>query len=620
MIDFANVVAKVRNGLQLTGAFLIPLAIYIKTLAPTYVAIDSAELALCMNFWGICHPPGYPLYIAIGKIFVSILPFGEIVWRANLLSAIFGAATILLVYLLLLKLSVERVIAFLLAILLAFSPVFWELAISADVFTFGAFLLSLSFYFLLSGRRNLTFFALGLSASHSYLTGFLLPLFIWYWKRLDSRINPASQSRSFRNVKAQEAVLVLFVFCIGFLPQLLMYWRMAQAPEINWGHVSNFWQFIDFVRRREFGGFFLLANEGIKFSPVNFYKHLVQFFANTLSNLGLILPVVTPFIILWGRLWRQKRVSLLLAAFWVLVVLQLLSISTIDPGGEYNPLTATKFYLMPFVVLVLLIGMSLDYSMRKFFGGGSPYIVGFLVLAVFFNLASNFKNARLNQNYFSQNFVEDSLGQLPAGSVAITVDHAFYFAGVLEQKVNGKFGDVDLLYFANENNRDGEFYQPDLFGGDADGDFAREISRGKTLGRSEGYILDTISRNLDKPLYIRQGGFEETFFDYLAPYIKPYGLWWKVERDENAPWDGERGLELLGSFANGQVNPRDLHLRQQKIEALAYYVAYNSTARELVRVGRYNEAKELLLRVLLVTDRPEVIKQRIREIEGLKNL
>src|SRR3989344_7945021 len=89
--------AVLRVGLPLL-AFFGPLALYAATLSPTYIPIDSAEFALCMKYWGVCHPPGFPLYTAIGHFFTQFFPFGSLIYKANLLSALFGAGTISVVY------------------------------------------------------------------------------------------------------------------------------------------------------------------------------------------------------------------------------------------------------------------------------------------------------------------------------------------------------------------------------------------------------------------------------------------------------------------------------------------------------------------------------------------
>src|SRR3972149_9853830 len=208
-------------------AFVLPLGLYIKTLASTYIPIDSAELALCMNFWGICHPPGFPLYILVGKIFTGIFPFGTLIFKANLLSAIFGAGTVLLVYLSLVELKIDKRIAFLLSLFLAVSAAFWEFSISADAFTFAAFLITLTFFLVFKNKPLWAFFALGLSASHFYISAILAPLLVWYFFR-ESEGQSISKSESQRvRVSVSQRVRIIrklfiwgLVFSLGFFPQV----------------------------------------------------------------------------------------------------------------------------------------------------------------------------------------------------------------------------------------------------------------------------------------------------------------------------------------------------------------------------------------------------------------
>ena len=190
--------------------FVLPLALYLKTLAPTYIPIDSAELALCMKFWGICHPPGFPLYILAGKIFTEIFPFGTLIFKANLLSAIFGAGTILLVYFCLTELKVQRSISFLLAMFLAVSASFWEFSLSADVFTFATFLISLTFFLVFKNKPFWAFFALGLSASHFYISTILAPLLVWYFFR-ESEGQSISKSESQNHQKVIYLGIGIFI-------------------------------------------------------------------------------------------------------------------------------------------------------------------------------------------------------------------------------------------------------------------------------------------------------------------------------------------------------------------------------------------------------------------------
>src|SRR5512142_2000566 len=73
--------------------FLCPFAIYLLTLAPTVYTFDSAEFATGAYVLGIIHPTGYPLYLVLAKLF-TFIPVGDVAYRVNLLSALFGAVTV----------------------------------------------------------------------------------------------------------------------------------------------------------------------------------------------------------------------------------------------------------------------------------------------------------------------------------------------------------------------------------------------------------------------------------------------------------------------------------------------------------------------------------------------
>ena len=75
------------------GVFFAALTLYVSTLAPTILPADSGEFQLVSAVLGIAHPPGYPLYTMLGRLF-TLLPIGEIAWRVNLYGAVCGALTL----------------------------------------------------------------------------------------------------------------------------------------------------------------------------------------------------------------------------------------------------------------------------------------------------------------------------------------------------------------------------------------------------------------------------------------------------------------------------------------------------------------------------------------------
>src|SRR5687768_3341379 len=107
------------NGESLV-VFFIALFVFICTASRTVTFEDSGLFILASHFWGIAHPPGYPLYTFLGHIF-SYLPFGTVAFRISLLSCLLGAGSAVLCVQLIRVWTVSRVLAGVGALLIAFS-------------------------------------------------------------------------------------------------------------------------------------------------------------------------------------------------------------------------------------------------------------------------------------------------------------------------------------------------------------------------------------------------------------------------------------------------------------------------------------------------------------------
>jgi len=77
---------------------ILSLSLYIRTLAPSLLYGDIAEFQTLSYTLGMTHASGHPTQIIFGKLFTT-LPFGDIAYRVNLMSATFGALAAANVYL-----------------------------------------------------------------------------------------------------------------------------------------------------------------------------------------------------------------------------------------------------------------------------------------------------------------------------------------------------------------------------------------------------------------------------------------------------------------------------------------------------------------------------------------
>jgi len=114
--------------------FVLTFLVYLKTLAPGVYGFDSAEFATGVYSQGVIHPPGFPLYLLVGKLF-TYLPFRDVAYRLNLMSAVCASITIVGLYHVAINIVDNRLSAWVAALLFAISNYFWQMALVAEVYT-----------------------------------------------------------------------------------------------------------------------------------------------------------------------------------------------------------------------------------------------------------------------------------------------------------------------------------------------------------------------------------------------------------------------------------------------------------------------------------------------------
>jgi hypothetical protein len=179
-----------RRGGMLGGLVvaLVVAAVYWDTLAPTVLYYDppglfdppmlQAEVAVL----GVGHPTGYPLYMMITYLF-TFLPVGDVAYRVNFASAVYGVAAVVLVYAVGLRLTGRVIAAACGALALAFCGTFWSEAVIAEVYTLHVVFLALVTLLLLRWREDphrsdrlllICAFVCGLSLTHHLASAFLI--------------------------------------------------------------------------------------------------------------------------------------------------------------------------------------------------------------------------------------------------------------------------------------------------------------------------------------------------------------------------------------------------------------------------------------------------------------
>ena len=158
---------RLNDWFAFAAAFIIALAVYSYTVAPTVTLEDSGELIVAADYLGVPHPPGYPLWTMLAWLFQWIFHWARFQGHPNpalgvgLLSAFFGALLAGNLALLVSRSGIdmlqfrrheedhpltgtEKIISCVSGIsaglLLAFCPFIWSQAVIAEVYTLNALL------------------------------------------------------------------------------------------------------------------------------------------------------------------------------------------------------------------------------------------------------------------------------------------------------------------------------------------------------------------------------------------------------------------------------------------------------------------------------------------------
>lgn len=460
------------RALSSVGVFVVTLAVYIVTLAPSVDFIDAGELAAVAHGWGIAHPTGYPLFTLLAGTWAQF-PIGDGMYRLNIMAAVLSAAaagvTVQLLFVLLgvhaprrpraagkkgkkgkqgasaaapAAGSAERradddrlrlIAAVTGALVLGLSGTFWRTALSIEVYSLHLLMLALILWrasVLLFApenaeadfRRRLLTLALllGLSFANHMSTIFLLPglavLMLW--------------RHGGRNGFWKDIALAAPVFVAGLLPYLYLPLRAAADPWLNWGdpvtldalyrHVSGaqytVWMFSSFDAWKEQFGYAFTA------------------FARDFVYVGLAAGVIG-----LAAAWRRSRQ---LGAFLLL----LLATCLVWAAG-YDIHDIDTYFLLAFFVLAAGAAFTLA-QLPRWVGKTRPAATVAFAAALILVLPLLFNGSRVSQrgNYLVEDYTHNMFASLAENALVFSFQWDYWVsASYYYQRVEGLRPDVIVL-------------------------------------------------------------------------------------------------------------------------------------------------------------------------------
>ncbi len=452
-------------------AFVALLALYVATLAPSIMGGDSGELTASALTGGVPHPPGYPLFALLARLFAA-LPLGHSpAWRVNLLSATSTAAAGALVCATVALWTRERAAGLAAAALFGTNSVVWLHAVSAEVFGLNAMFVGLAFLLWLrvertAARRHVFALCLacGLAMCNHHTFAFVgAPLLL----------------RSFwvarRALRTRGLVLACALGLLGLLPYAYLVHASASSAAVSWGDETTLGGFLTHVLRRNYGTFSMgqASKDGAFVSEGTFFPTLWQMLGHAFPRfLWIGPPLAFLGLYLGAKDRREKYQSQLLALVLGLYVLGFCMLSNLSTSQGLYLTVLVRFCIQSDLMLAVAAGLGVAELLRLARARWSACerharwapVIALLVFAAGATAHAGECNQRHNRVF--ADFVTTAFASLPPSAMVVTMgDHltgsVFYFREVEKLRTDVIHLDRELLGTSWYGERKRKLY-PDL--------------------------------------------------------------------------------------------------------------------------------------------------------------
>ncbi|MDD5361492.1 MAG: DUF2723 domain-containing protein [Ignavibacteria bacterium] len=434
-------------------AFVIPLILYIFTLAPGLYFIDTGELATACIKLGIAHPTGYPLFTLIGRLF-TLMPIGEDIYELNLMCAIMSAVSTFvffhLMHFVITELNLNsgnnddklfkksdgnealiNIIALSGSLVLAFSNTFWNTANSLEVYSLHVlFVITVIFVFLKAckgyveskGKDDLRYwilfaFILGLSFSNHLTTIFLSVGFLYLY----FAINGFKKSAYIR-------IAAMAIPFIGALTVYIYFFLRGNNPVVSWDYPVNLSNFYRHVSGKQFSVWMFSSTEAA--------SKQFSYYLSAFPKEFFYFPLIVAIFGLFSAFKKQRK-------FFYFTVL--LFVFNILYAINYDIHDIDTYFLLSYIVASIWFTLGLLFIYEKL----KLNINVVLLLAVLFPVIciySNYNENNESKSNFVKEYTENVFNSARPNSIVFSTQWDFWVSASFYYQYTKNFRpDVTVL-------------------------------------------------------------------------------------------------------------------------------------------------------------------------------
>ncbi|MEJ5351997.1 MAG: DUF2723 domain-containing protein [Melioribacteraceae bacterium] len=418
---------------EITG--LIVFIIYLTTIAPAVIQIDSGELAAVQSTLGIAHPTGYPLFTLIGFLFLKIPLTLTKIFQANLLASIWCAVGIVFfvksVNLILSNIKINFnsrlkekekkksynknygfeqeniLVSTFSGLFLAFSKTYWFQSTSVEVYSLQIFLFNLIIYLSLKtfyeNKNDLyewtkvgAVLALGFS---NHMTTLLVLPFIAILFFVKEKLILIATKKLIVTFLISTCIIVLFYL---YLPL-----RASSNPELNWGNPINFENFWRHFTGKQYQVWLFSSFD----SAEKQFNHYLQNLPDEFTYAYFIFVLAGIFY----SLKVSKRFFYLLLVTFLFSVLYVINYDIVD---------IDSYFLLSFIMLSFFGAFGIKFIFEKL--TEIYYSLSITLIVLIFVFASNFSQVNQSDVYTFEDYTKSILQSVEKNSLILTYQWDYF--------------------------------------------------------------------------------------------------------------------------------------------------------------------------------------------------
>jgi hypothetical protein len=492
--------------------FLAAGVYYYMQACPTFYFWDSAELTTAVLGGGVPHPPGFPFFLILAKLWSWIVPL-ERAYALNLFSAFFAALGLALWYLavrrflnLMGQATNEIAISFVSAIAIIIIGISLTYSIQATRFE----VYSLNFF----GFAAIVLTALAIynqknSSRFNIVLFILFGLFLGVHNLTIALTVPGILALLIieKKIKISQAALGVFgSIAIAILLYAIIFIRAIGHPVLNWGDPSNIDRLMDYILVR---GFSVSATRLTATHFAALFGFIGEIFSRQLGIIGLLLSLIG---IIYISI-RRPRIGLPLVS---ILILNCLSVALAE-NYFYENYDLHGYLTISLAILAVFMAGGLlfiyHYLLKKLVANKmkSPMIISVIIIAILVTLGmgptikDNLFSADLSKVKTAADYSDIFLKAAPEHAIVITSSYNTYFCALASKSVSPSTRKQTILNLYDWDHQWGREEANGILGCNLKTD----------LGRQEFYrnVLNKIIK--EHPIYIEYDDASAPMAKYL---------------------------------------------------------------------------------------------------------